>query len=211
MVLQEHDNASTADQAAKWEEQRQVSHYAANLAQLEVGLGRHGRQIPSDPSLWVCDETGVKENLWLNLSTGFIGSGRQVCIMPVMLRMYVAAVACMLEAGTRCKSLFQQCMILPLSVPTGAAAGWYRADGHLCGCASKLSLTMGVQNWDGSGGNGAAMRHFEATGQKYPLVVKLGTITANGADVYSYASDESDMVEDPDLVCNPYRPSDPAN
>ena len=45
------------------------------------------------------------------------------------------------------------------------------------------------------------MRHFEATGQKHPLVVKLGTITANGADVYSYASDESDMVEDPDLVC----------
>ena len=78
MVLQEHDNASTADQAAKWEEQRQVSRYAANLPQIEIGLGRHGRQIPSDPSLWVCDETGVKENLWLNLSTGFIGSGRQV-------------------------------------------------------------------------------------------------------------------------------------
>ena len=59
-----------------------------------------------------------------------------------------------------------------------------------------------MQNWDGSGGNGAAMRHFEATGQKYPLVVKLGTITANGADVYSYANDENDMVEDPDLVCS---------
>lgn len=62
---------------------------------------------------------------------------------------------------------------------------------------------MCMQNWDGSGGNGAAMRHFEATGQKYPLVVKLGTITPNGADVYSYASDENDMVEDPDLVCAP--------
>ena len=62
---------------------------------------------------------------------------------------------------------------------------------------------MCMQNWDGSGGNGAAMRHFEATGQKYPLVVKLGTITANSADVYSYASDENDMVEDPDLVWFP--------
>ena len=87
----------------------------------------------------------------------------------------------------------------------------------LClGCASPLVVseclahrqTLGVQgclcmqNWDGSGGNGAAMRHFEATGQKYPLVVKLGTITANGADVYSYANDENDMVEDPDLVCS---------
>ena len=78
IAVQEHDNASTADQAAQWEEQRQVSRYARNLPQLETGLGRFGRQIPSDPSLWVCDESGVKENLWLNLSTGFIGSGRQV-------------------------------------------------------------------------------------------------------------------------------------
>ena len=59
---------------------------------------------------------------------------------------------------------------------------------------------MTVQNWDGSGGNGAAMRHFEATGSKYPLVVKLGTITPTGADVFSYAPDESDMVTDPKLV-----------
>lgn len=59
---------------------------------------------------------------------------------------------------------------------------------------------MHVQNWDGSGGNGAAMRHFEATGSRYPLVVKLGTITPHGADVYSYASDENDMVQDPHLV-----------
>lgn len=44
------------------------------------------------------------------------------------------------------------------------------------------------------------MRHFEATGCKYPLVVKLGTITPYGADVYSYASDENDMVQDPYLV-----------
>jgi len=60
----------------------------------------------------------------------------------------------------------------------------------------------GRPQWDGSGGNGAAMRHYEemkAQGKKYPLVVKLGTITPAGADVYSYASDEDDMVLDPDL------------
>lgn len=56
-----------------WQEERRVSHYAANLEQLDTG-----RVIPSDPSLWKCDETGVTENLWLNLSTGCIGSGRQV-------------------------------------------------------------------------------------------------------------------------------------
>ena len=55
-----------------------------------------------------------------------------------------------------------------------------------------------MQNWDGSGGNGAAVRHFEATGKKYPLAVKLGTITPHGADVFSYAED--DMVTDPKLV-----------
>jgi hypothetical protein len=46
---------------------------------------------------------------------------------------------------------------------------------------------------------GAAMKHFVATGKKYPLVVKLGTITPHGADVYSYADDENDMVLDPYL------------
>eukprot|EP01065_Artemidia_motanka_P021747 TRINITY_DN25_c0_g1_i1.p1 TRINITY_DN25_c0_g1~~TRINITY_DN25_c0_g1_i1.p1 ORF type:complete len:872 (+),score=253.43 TRINITY_DN25_c0_g1_i1:91-2616(+) len=53
---------------------------------------------------------------------------------------------------------------------------------------------------DGSGGTGAAKKHFEETGKKYPLVVKLGTITAQGADVYSYAPDEDDAVTDPYLA-----------
>lgn len=30
--------------------------------------------------------------------------------------------------------------------------------------------------------------------------MKLGTITPHGADVYSYAPDEDDMVEDPNLA-----------
>ena len=63
-----------------------VSQYAENLPQLDTGLGKWGREIPSDPAMWSCDETGVKENLWLNLSTGFIGSGRQVsltCLLSV--------------------------------------------------------------------------------------------------------------------------------
>ena len=47
--------------------------YAADLVQLESN-----RKISANPKDWVCDETGVKENLWLNLSTGHIGSGRRV-------------------------------------------------------------------------------------------------------------------------------------
>ena len=65
-------------------------------------------------------------------------------------------------------------------------------------------IGSGRRNWDGSGGTGAAKRHYEevlaATGKSYPLVVKLGTITPDGkGDVYSYAKDEDDAVIDPHL------------
>ncbi len=51
-----------------------TSRYARDLVQLPAE-----RRVPVDPSKWKCDDTGVTENLWLNLSTGHIGSGRQVC------------------------------------------------------------------------------------------------------------------------------------
>lgn len=115
--------------AAAWEEEdRKESKYAATLEQLPTD----GKVISPDPASWVCFDSGRKDNLWLNLSTGVIGSGRR--------------------------------------------------------------------NWDGSGGTGAALKHFEETGSKYPLVVKLGTITPHGADVYSYAPDEDDMVTDAKLA-----------
>jgi len=38
-------------------------------------------------------------------------------------------------------------------------------------------IGSGRKNWDGTGGTGAALNHFEATGRQYPLCVKLGTIT----------------------------------
>lgn len=120
--------AASEQLAAAWEEEdRKESKYAKDLPQLPSG-----KKIPPDPKQWKCEESGMKENLWLNLSTGFIGSGRR--------------------------------------------------------------------NWDGSGGTGAALSHYENTGRKYPLAVKLGTITPQGADVYSYAPDEDDMVLDPYLA-----------
>ncbi|XP_072175278.1 ubiquitin carboxyl-terminal hydrolase 5-like [Diadema setosum] len=57
-------------------------------------------------------------------------------------------------------------------------------------------ILCGRRYFDGTGGNNHAVEHYEKT--KYPLAVKLGTITANGADVYSY--DEDAMVEDPFLA-----------
>jgi ubiquitin carboxyl-terminal hydrolase 5/13 len=56
-----------------------------------------------------------------------------------------------------------------------------------------FKLLCGRKNWDGSGGNGHALEHYQET--KFPLCVKLGTITKDGADVFSYAEDE--MVTDP--------------
>ena len=80
-----------------------------------------------------CEKSGDNQNLWLNLSDGFIGGGRK--------------------------------------------------------------------NWDGSGGSNGALDHFTETGEKYPLVVKLGTITEDisTADCYSYAKDEDGPVKVPNL------------
>mmetsp|Transcript_19417 Transcript_19417/g.45550 ORF Transcript_19417/g.45550 Transcript_19417/m.45550 type:complete len:847 (-) Transcript_19417:118-2658(-) len=68
------------------------------------------------------------------------------------------------------------------------------SDGHIGG---------GRRFWDGSGGSNGALDHFNEEKEKgnfYPLVVKLGTITPQGADVYSYAPDEDNMVKDPLLA-----------
>jgi ubiquitin carboxyl-terminal hydrolase 5/13 len=60
-------------------------------------------------------------------------------------------------------------------------------------------IGCGRAQYGGAGGNGHALKHFQETGSCYPLCVKLGTITPAGGDVYSYASDEDDMVQDPYL------------
>lgn len=58
------------------------------------------------------------------------------------------------------------------------------------------AILCGRRFFDGTGGNNHAVEYYQKT--KYPLAVKLGTITADGADVYSY--DEDEMVEDPYLA-----------
>ncbi|KAF2285927.1 hypothetical protein GH714_008999 [Hevea brasiliensis] len=59
-------------------------------------------------------------------------------------------------------------------------------------------ILCGRKNWDGSGGNNHAIEHYNET--RYPLAVKLGTITADleAADVFSYPEDDS--VLDPLLA-----------
>jgi hypothetical protein len=62
-----------------------------------------------------------------------------------------------------------------------------------------LNLSTGVigcgrRQYDGSGGNSHAFDHFTETGETFPLCVKLGTITPEGGDVYSYHPSENDLV-----------------
>ena len=115
-----------------WEDNEEdpVSKYSKDLSFVDNGV-----KISPDPKTWKCEKYGATENLWLNLSDGFIGGGRK--------------------------------------------------------------------NWDGSGGSNGALDHFQETGEKYPLVVKLGTISTEGstvhADCYSYAKDENGPVKIPNL------------
>ena len=63
-------------------------------------------------------------------------------------------------------------------------------------CLTCGALGCGRGYADGSGGNGHAVGHWKA--HKHPLVVKLGTISAEGtADVFCYACDLT--VIDPEL------------
>ncbi|CAI5775931.1 ubiquitin carboxyl-terminal hydrolase 13 isoform X1 [Podarcis lilfordi] len=58
------------------------------------------------------------------------------------------------------------------------------------------SVLCGKWFFYGSGGNGHALEHYKEMG--YPLAVKLGTITPDGADVYSF--DEEEAVLDPHIA-----------
>ena len=116
-----------------WQDDEEIpeSKYYKDLPFVDNGV-----KISPDPKTWKCEKSGDTENLWLNLSDGFIGGGRR--------------------------------------------------------------------NWDGSGGSNGALDHYIETGEKYPLVVKLGTITTEGstvhADCYSYSKDEDGPVKIPNLA-----------
>ncbi|XP_054724568.1 ubiquitin carboxyl-terminal hydrolase 5-like [Uloborus diversus] len=73
---------------------------------------------------------------------------------------------------------------------------------QVCGLKENLWLNLtdgaihcGRKYFNGTGGNNHAVEYYEKT--KYPLVVKLGSITSEASDVYSY--DEDAMVLDPNL------------
>lgn len=127
-----HAGLAVKQDLSAWEldeEPKPISKYANE----GLPFVKNGVKVSPNPSDWKCEKSGDNENLWLNLSDGFIGGGRK--------------------------------------------------------------------NWDGSGGSNGALDHFLETGEKYPLVVKLGTITedVSTADCYSYAKDEDGPVKIPNL------------
>lgn len=54
------------------DEEIPISKYAEGLPFIENGV-----TISPDPKSWKCEKSGDAENLWLNLSDGFIGGGRK--------------------------------------------------------------------------------------------------------------------------------------
>ena len=70
-----HAGAAAQDASGVWEDKDEVrpSKYADNLVQVPVG----DQKISPDPATWKCGIHGATDNLWLNLSDGFIGGGRK--------------------------------------------------------------------------------------------------------------------------------------
>ena len=67
-AIVEHNGMKSKMQVDSWDASNDVvvSKYAAALIQLPAD-----RKISQDPSTWRCEMSGEKENLWLNLSTGY--------------------------------------------------------------------------------------------------------------------------------------------
>ena len=67
---------------------------------------------------------------------------------------------------------------------------------YVCGLETNLWLNLsdgfigcGRSQSDGSGGNQHSLKHFDDTDHIYPLVVRVGTLSSTGAEVFSYAED----------------------
>lgn len=58
--------------AFELDEEKPVSKYAKSLEFVDNGV-----KVSPNPADWKCEKTGDTRNLWLNLSTGFIGGGRK--------------------------------------------------------------------------------------------------------------------------------------
>ena len=74
-----HVASAVATTASTWVEEIRISRYAADLPVDDSIVTKSKLVVDiSDPSKWVCEESGLTEGLWLNLSDGYIGSGKDL-------------------------------------------------------------------------------------------------------------------------------------
>ena len=74
-TLLHHEDSGKKDELKEFstgEDEIIVSKYAKDLV-----IADNGVRISPDPKTWKCADSGMTENLWLNLSDGYIGSGRK--------------------------------------------------------------------------------------------------------------------------------------
>ena len=73
-IIGHHGNTSHHHENSSWSGDcvKIASKHADNLIQLH-----NGKRISNDPRTWRCEKSGDTTNLWLNLSTGYIGGGRK--------------------------------------------------------------------------------------------------------------------------------------
>ena len=91
-------------------------------------------------------------------------------------------------------TLVQQSVGGPVGAKGRATCAECELTSNLWLCMTCGQLHCGRAYADGSGGKGHAMAHYKAT--QHPLVVKMGTISAEGtADVYCYACDNTVVDE----------------
>jgi ubiquitin carboxyl-terminal hydrolase 5/13 len=71
----DHGGMKSMLQVDSWDASNEIfeSKYAASLIQLDSA----NKRVSQDPTTWRCEQSGDTENLWLNLSTGYIGGGRR--------------------------------------------------------------------------------------------------------------------------------------
>jgi len=67
-----HTDANVEDTVSSWQETREVTRFFESLIQLP-----DAPKVSPNPKDWQCQSCDVKENLWLNLSDGFIGCSRK--------------------------------------------------------------------------------------------------------------------------------------
>ena len=68
--------SGTAESDRAWalvEDEAKPSKYADTLIQLKPEEGGRSEPLNPDPASWRCELDGSSENLWLNLSTGYVG------------------------------------------------------------------------------------------------------------------------------------------